>query len=269
MASLGDRHKQYEAQAETHIDLTRAVVIRLDGKCFHTFTKGFLRPFDERLHQAFVLTCRDLMDQHSGCSYAYTQSDEITMIFPVKQTKTGEFKVNLDFSGRVQKLVSTVAALATLKFNSHLRRELDRDPELQQRKQDQAIFDARIFNMNPVFLHHEPSPDEAYGNVELANSLLWRYRDCIKNSKAAFAQSLLGHKTVTGLNGDEMIAKVELETGVRWEDLTDWKKYGTLLQREVAEVPELTESKEAPQSKPNPRRSILTKEGPFHLFHWA
>ncbi len=264
--SLGDRHKQYEAQAETRIELTRAVVIRLDGKCFHTFTKGFHRPFDDRLHQAFVLTCRDLMEKHSGCSYAYTQSDEITMIFPVKQTKTGEFQVNLDFSGRVQKLVSTTAAFATLKFNSHLMHELDEDPELKQRKQDQAIFDARIFNMNP---NAGLDDDEINGNVELANNLLWRYRDCVKNSKAAFAQSLLGHKAVKGLNGDEMVAKVELETGLRWEDLKDWKKHGTLMHREVAEVPDMTESKEAPQSPPNPRTRIVEKEGPFQMFHWV
>ena len=48
--SLGDRMKNnYENRAKTYLLRRTPVIIRLDGKAFHTFTRGFAKPFDARL----------------------------------------------------------------------------------------------------------------------------------------------------------------------------------------------------------------------------
>ena len=81
--ALGARMKQYEEQAYNtkFVDNNLPLIVRLDGHCFHTFTKGFIRPFDKNLHRAMVLTTGDLVDRFQAYC-GYTQSDEITLIFP-------------------------------------------------------------------------------------------------------------------------------------------------------------------------------------------
>lgn len=230
MATLGDRHKAYEAAAESRLDLQHAVVLRIDGRAFHTFTRGFSRPFDERLHRAFVSTVQHLMAKLHGASHGYTQSDEITLLFPVKTTRDGERRVDLPFAGRVQKLVSVAASMATGAFHAALQKELKDDPQLLDRKGSAVEFDARVFNLTPDEAHRDTN-EEACGNVELQNNLLWRQRDCVKNSIQSFALQHLSQKQVFGLHGEQMIAAVEAATGVIWNELEPWKKYGTLVVR--------------------------------------
>lgn len=113
---LGDEMKRWEDETcSAVVDLSRPVVVRLDGHCFHTYTRGFRRPYDVRIHNAMVATATDLLERF-GAATAFTESDEISLLFP---PSTGESQ-SLPFNGRVQKIVSVTAGFASARFNMHM-----------------------------------------------------------------------------------------------------------------------------------------------------
>jgi len=158
------------------------------------------------------------------------------MAFPVKEDSNGVRRVILDHNGRVQKLASLAASFASVRFNHHLATALAGDKELSDRKVGRALFDARIFNVAPgqtyLDAHPEATEEERCGNVELGNNLLWRYRDCVKNSKSAFAMLHFSSKQLHKLTSDQMVDKVLLEKGLDWNALEPWKKYGLSVKRQ-------------------------------------
>mmetsp|Transcript_27694 Transcript_27694/g.90337 ORF Transcript_27694/g.90337 Transcript_27694/m.90337 type:complete len:115 (+) Transcript_27694:88-432(+) len=94
--TIGDEMKRYEEEAcSSIVDLQRPCVVRLDGHCFHTYTKGFRRPYDLRIHEAMVATATDLLERF-GAVTAYTESDEISLLFPPSTAESP----SLPFSGR-------------------------------------------------------------------------------------------------------------------------------------------------------------------------
>ena len=111
---LGTRMKEfYENVPKTRLVRRIPVAIRLDGKAFHTFTRGFQKPFDEVLGKAMRKTMKYLCENIQGCVLGYTQSDEITLILVDYQ--------NLNscawFDYEVQKMCSIAASMATMAFN--------------------------------------------------------------------------------------------------------------------------------------------------------
>lgn len=77
---LGDRMKKYEYVTRTYLMRRTPVIIRVDGKAFHTFTRGFARPFDEVFSRSMQVTMQYLCENIQGCVLGYTQSDEITLV---------------------------------------------------------------------------------------------------------------------------------------------------------------------------------------------
>ena len=78
---LGMRMKEfYEGVPKTRLVRRMPVAIRIDGKAFHTFTRGFQKPFDEILVKSMQDTMKYLCENIQGCVLGYTQSDEITLI---------------------------------------------------------------------------------------------------------------------------------------------------------------------------------------------
>jgi tRNA(His) 5'-end guanylyltransferase len=111
---LGTRMKTfYENTYRFGMTRRMPVAIRIDGKAFHTFTKGFVRPFDEVLSNAMVRTMEYLCENIQGCVFGYTQSDEITLILLDYQTLTTEAW----FGYEIQKICSISASMATMAFN--------------------------------------------------------------------------------------------------------------------------------------------------------
>ena len=109
--SLGDRMKlYYENRSKTYLTRRTPVIIRLDGCHFHTFTRGFAKPFDKRLVEAMQETMLELCKTIQGCVLGYTQSDEITLV--LVDYKALDTDAWFDYS--VQKLCSVSAAMATL-----------------------------------------------------------------------------------------------------------------------------------------------------------
>jgi tRNA(His) 5'-end guanylyltransferase len=117
---LGTRMKTfYEEVPKTRLTRRTPVAIRIDGKAFHTFTRGFDKPFDEVLGNAMVATMKYLCENIQGCVFGYTQSDEITLILIDYQKLTS----SAWFDYEVQKMCSIAASMATMEFNRQFNEE--------------------------------------------------------------------------------------------------------------------------------------------------
>lgn len=120
---LGTRMKTfYEEVPKTRLTRRTPVAIRIDGKAFHTFTRGFDKPFDEVLGNAMVATMKYLCENIQGCVFGYTQSDEITLILIDYQKLTS----SAWFDYEVQKMCSIAASMATMEFNRQFNEEANR-----------------------------------------------------------------------------------------------------------------------------------------------
>ena len=213
--SIGDRMKGYEAHETLRRSMKRLpICVRVDGRAFHTFTRGLDRPYDEGFSQAMIETAKALVGE-THAKIAYTQSDEITLVFWDESRNSEPL-----FGGKLFKLTSVLASLATGHFMSQI-------PSLIPKKVGKIpSFDCRVFQ----------APDLG----EAANLLLWRWIDARKNSISMAAQAHFSPKELHGKAADERLAMLE-EKGVIWEDFPDHLKWGTFLCRETVER-ELTEA---------------------------
>ena len=217
--SLGDRMKQYESVSKNFLMKKNPVIIRLDGKAFHTFTRGFEKPFDNIIETAMTETMLYLCKNIQGCVLGYTQSDEITLaLCDYQNIDTGAW-----FEYNVQKMVSVSAAMATYAFNMVLDNiavdsfaeagnQRNKTTDITMRKRNKgAFFDARAFSLP---------------RNEVVNCFIWRQQDATRNSIQALAQSLYSHNELQGINCNSLQDKMFTEKGVNWNDLTTYQKRG-------------------------------------------
>ena len=223
--SLGDRMKEnYENRAKTQLLRRTPVIIRLDGKAFHTFTKGFEKPFDKTIVEAMQATMSALCKEIQGCVLGYTQSDEITLVL----TDYTNLETSAWFNYDVQKICSVSASMATLIFNRYFSRQCllyleDYSTEINDAHKraiaSGALFDARCFNI----------PKE-----EVTNCLLWRQQDAVRNSINAVAKANFSHKELQGLNVNQVQDKLFKEKNIDWNNLSICLQRGSCcVKREV------------------------------------
>lgn len=154
---LAKRMKTYEAVSKTTLVRRMPVIVRIDGKSFHTFTRGFEKPFDEVLMTAMKKTMKYLCREIQGCVLGYTQSDEITLVLiDYKKLDSSAW-----FDNEVQKICSVAASMATMAFNKYFLdgvadfsghsdssvRFFDLFSAYRKAVAKGAMFDARCFNV--------------------------------------------------------------------------------------------------------------------------
>lgn len=204
------RMKGYELNGTQHKLIPNLpVMVRLDGKAFHSFCKRFDKPFDEGLISSMVETTKHLVDK-TNALIGYTQSDEITLIL------NNDYNSPMMFGGKLYKLNSVFASMATAKFNDVIRKYKDVD--------NPAMFDCRVWNV--------PSKTEA------CNALLWREQDAVRNSIQMLGQSRFSHKQLHGKSCAD-IQDMLHEIDINWAELTPSKKRGTYVRR-IVETRRLT-----------------------------
>ena len=221
--ALGDRMKEYESRNQYFLQRRTPVIIRVDGKAFHTFTRGFQKPFDGVLGNAMVRTMEYLCQNISGCIFGYVQSDEITLVLQDYR------KLNTDawFGYRTDKICSIAASMATMAFNKYFTEEVQdyidgidpifiTDPEIklidtyERAREKGAMFDARCFNI----------PKE-----EVCNCVYWRQLDATRNSIQMVGQANFSHKELQGKSCNEIQDMLHEQRGINWNDfLTRWKR---------------------------------------------
>lgn len=217
---IGDRMKMYEGR-ETERTLMPGlpICVRLDGRAFHTFTRGLERPFDVRFRELMTETTKALVNE-TNARVGYTQSDEISLVLWNEDPTADMY-----FKGRIQKVNSMLAAFASVTFNRLVPKYLPEKAHIP------AYFDCRVWNV--------PSLEEA------ANSILWREMDATKNSIASAAQSMFPFKELQGLDSKELQELMFSKMGVNWNDYPAQFKRGVYCCRQVVEKPFTSEEIES------------------------
>ena len=219
---LGKRMKEfYETVPKTKLMRRCPVIVRIDGRSFHTYTRGFNKPFDEVLIKSMQETMKYLCENIQGCVLGYTQSDEISLILvDYKKLNSSAF-----FDYEVQKVCSTTASMATMAFNkifASIYSKMFSDADSTVEKQNlynkygtkcyEAMFDSRCFNI----------PKE-----EVANYVYWRQLDATRNSIQMIGQANFSHKELQNKTCNDIQDMLMTQKGINWNDLPTYQKRGS------------------------------------------
>lgn len=216
---LGFEMKNYEKVfAGAKLSNDKPICVRLDGKGFSKYTKKFKKPFDEDFSKIMQEVTKFLI-QESNAVIGYTQSDEITLILFSENNKENYF------NGKIQKLVSVLASMATAKFNQLILNKLN--------VEDLAFFDCRVWEV----------PNKAIA----ANVLYWREIDATKNSVSMATRVYYTTSEMKNKKASEMKEMLRIK-GVEWNDYPTAFKRGAYFQKketfrfltesELSEIPE-------------------------------
>lgn len=239
--SLGDRMKRYEYVTQNKLMARTPTIIRVDGKAFHTFVKavGFNKPFDDNFMRIMWYVAARLCEEIQTATIAYIQSDEISILLnDWKRLNTQQW-----FDGKIQKITSVSASIATAEFNRQFFKRISLDLGDMDTKEIQeyinnmylARFDSRVFNL----------PKE-----EVTNYFVWRQQDAVRNSIQMLARAHFSHKQCYGLSCDQLQEKLFQEKSVNWDKLPTCKKRGTAVIRKGSrwiidyEIPTFTKNRD-------------------------
>lgn len=248
-SDLANRMKDYEKRNRYYLQRRMPVIIRLDMRAGHTFTKGFKRPFDEVFMKSMQETAKYLCENIQNTKIAYTQSDEITLVLvDYDKLNTEPF-----FEYRVDKLCSIAASMATMAFNKffeinansfiqrttsytwkHKSVPLDDDEAVKKLIDESkkevkllstyenaiekgAMFDARVFNI----------PKE-----EVTNCIYWRQLDASRNSVQMVGQANFSHKELQNKSCSNIQDMLMEQKGINWNDFPTYQKRGTCVIKE-------------------------------------
>ena len=198
MGNLGDRMKEnYENRYRTKLLRRTPVILRLDGKAFHTLTRGCNKPFDEEFNKAMLVTATRLFEQVQGAKLAYIQSDEISILL----TDFDTLQTDAWFDYNLQKLCSVSAGYASVFFTDAYGKT--------------GIFDCRAFNI----------PKE-----EVCNYFIWRQKDWERNSLQMLARTHFSNNELHGKKSQDIHDMLH-GIGVNWADLEDKYKNGSCIHK--------------------------------------
>lgn len=206
--ALGDRMKRYENAYRASLPWRLPVVVRIDGRAFHTYTKGCERPFDERLMSAMNACAAAVCEDAHGAAFAYVQSDEISVLLHGYRALDSQPW----FDNGVQKIVSIAASLASAEMTA-------RSPDVFG-KVKRAQFDARVFVL----------PE-----AEVCNYFIWRQQDATRNAIQMMASAHYSHRELHCKNTNAM-QEMLFQKGVNFNDAPASHKRGRCIARETFEV---------------------------------
>ena len=246
MARYSDLDKRmkgyYEEIPKIKLMRRTPVIIRLDGKAFHTFTRGFQKPFDDILISSMQDTMKYLCENIQGCVLGYTQSDEITLILvDYKKLNSSAW-----FDYEVQKMCSISASMATMAFNKAFHEEyykwgIENLPNFDMGGTNEPV-DESIINLSQVYdraANRGAMFDSRVFNIpkeEVTNCLFWRQDDASKNSIQMVGQANFYHKELQGKSCNDIQNMLLTERGINWNDLPTYKKRGSCCIKENYEV---------------------------------
>ena len=220
-SDLANRMKEYEKRNQYYLQKRTPVAIRVDGRSFHTFTKGFKRPFDDILMKSMQETAKYMCENMGNAKFAYIQSDEITIILVDYDT----LETDCWFNYRTDKLCSISASMATMAFNKFFEANVKNYirnimPNIltplaetyMKAAEKGAMFDARCFNI----------PKE-----EVTNLIYWRQLDATRNSIQMVGQANFSHKELQNKSCNMIQDMLHEQKGINWNDYPTVCKRGS------------------------------------------
>lgn len=239
---LGKRMKEYYEQiSKTKLMRRCPVVLRIDGRAFHTFCRSFNKPFDDILVKTMQDTMKYLCENIEGCVLGYTQSDEISLLLiDYKKLDTAAW-----FDYEVQKLCSISASMATLAFNKFFYDNVEFNFQEEWAKINEKITNKEISSeeAEPMF---DKLEDEYYDKYyskcnkamfdsrcfnipkeEVTNYFYWRQLDATRNSIQMVGQANFSHKELQNKSCNDIQNMLLTEKDINWNDLITYKKRGS------------------------------------------
>ena len=208
---LGKRMKNYEFVTRNYLTCRTPVIVRIDGKAFHTFTKGLEKPYDTNLMRLMQDTTLSLCEQVEGCKLGYTQSDEISLLL----TDWNKNETQAWFQNNLSKIISITASITTLEFNKNiLILGLCGTDTVWQDKVMKALFDSRAFNL----------PKE-----EVCNYFIWRQQDATRNAIQLVGQSEFSYNELQNKSCNQIQEMLFQEKGINFNDYPISFKRGTCI----------------------------------------
>lgn len=228
-SDLANRMKEYEKRNQYYLQKRTPVAIRVDGRSFHTFTRGFKRPFDYIFMKSMQETAKYMCENMGNAKFAYVQSDEITIIL----TDYDTLETDCWFNYRTDKLCSISASMATMAFNKYFEENVTNEVleykmvphcvEIQQEIKEYhntliaaldkgAMFDARCFNI----------PKE-----EVTNLIYWRQLDASRNSIQMVGQANFSHNELQNKSCNDIQDMLMLQKNINWNDFPTYQKRGS------------------------------------------
>ncbi len=217
-SDLAKRMKDYEAVSKSKLMKRCPVIVRIDGKAHHTFTRRFKRPYDEIYLKSMQETAKFLCENVQGCVLSYQQSDEISLILVDYET----LNISPYFDYEIQKLCSIIASMATMTFNRcfsenvndhyfELRESGMRTDEAEEQYdiyrnaiEKGALFDCRVFNI----------PKE-----DVTNNIYWRQIDAIRNSRQMLGQAYFTQRELQRKSCSQIQEMLKTQKGIDWREM--------------------------------------------------
>lgn len=226
--SLSDRMKCYENVTRNYLTRRAPVIIRVDGKAFHSFTRGFKKPFDGIFVKSMQETMKYLCENIQGCVLGYTQSDEITLvIIDYEKIESCAW-----FDNNIQKMASISASMATLAFNKYFSANVYKYIE-DYKKEHQLIFieeDNKYYNTLIDAIKKGAMFDSRVFTLpkeEVVNCVIWRQQDATRNSINSVGQANFSHKQLQNKSCNDVQDMLMSEKGINWNDYTTTLKRGS------------------------------------------
>jgi tRNA(His) 5'-end guanylyltransferase len=226
--SLSDRMKCYENVTRNYLTRRAPAIIRVDGKAFHSFTRGFKKPFDGIFVKSMQETMKYLCENIQGCVLGYTQSDEITLvIIDYEKIESCAW-----FDNNIQKMASISASMATLAFNKYFSANVYKYIE-DYKKEHQLIFieeDNKYYNTLIDAIKKGAMFDSRVFTLpkeEVVNCVIWRQQDATRNSINSVGQANFSHKQLQNKSCNDVQDMLMSEKGINWNDYTTTLKRGS------------------------------------------
>ena len=234
-SDLAERMKGYEKRNRYYLQRRMPVILRLDMRVGHSFTKGFKRPFDEVFIKSMQDTAKYLCENIQNCKLSYQQSDEITLLL------VDYDKLNTDcfFDYRVDKICSIAASMATMAFN----KAFEKNAETESHVFDDEWLDDENFNPNyknkeliSLWLMHKKAVDKGamfdarcfnIPKEEVTNLVYWRQLDASRNSIQMVGQANFSHKELQNKSCNDIQDMLMTQKGINWNDLPTYQKRGS------------------------------------------
>ena len=226
--ALGDRMKRYEEATRFTLPRRTYTILRVDGRAFHSWTRGLSKPYDVELMECIDRTAIALCESIPGSQFAYVQSDEISVL----AVDFLDIATESWFDGNVQKWASVGAAIATMAFNEAVRSYAGRTRQIDGAllpggdtateeikigiKRPNAVFDARVFTV--------PDP------IEVENYFVWRQQDAERNSVMMLARAYASHKQLAGKKRAEQHEIIH-KAGDNWAKHPVRFKHGAVIRK--------------------------------------
>ncbi len=216
--------KDYEIYSTMKVPKNSNIIVRLDGRKFHSLARALKleKPYDDNFYRIITNVCLDIFNQFAP-KFIYTFSDEISILLD-----------EIPFSGRVEKINSVFASVASSSFTYYLLNDCSNEFDLVKLSDNERnivfpiSFDSRII----------PIDDSS-----ISQYFKWRQDECWRNCINAYGiwalkkeyDSEEANEKINGLKSSD-IHDLLFERGINLNDVDTWKKRGIGVYRRSWEI---------------------------------